>query len=114
MNRPEILDYFAWQHLPPHLAEISRPFAEMADKLAASPVGIREDLAIGNALLTFADKLAAQAASEGWRESEAQAGVGKLHALASNWRAARKEEGLRLLLEAKDCAVRAALKRKEA
>jgi hypothetical protein len=90
MNRPEILDYFAWQHLPPHLAEISRPFAEMADKLAA------------------------QAASEGWRESEAQAGVGKLHALASNWRAARKEEGLRLLLEAKDCAVRAALKRKEA
>jgi len=29
-----ILRYFAFGHLPPHLQEISRPFAELADKVA--------------------------------------------------------------------------------
>ena len=57
-----ILRYFAWQHLPPHLQAVSRPFGEMAERIADTlPPG-----------------------------PEVTA-------------------GLRKLLEAKDCAVRAAL-----
>lgn len=29
-----ILKYFAWEHLPPHLQAVSRPFGELANKLA--------------------------------------------------------------------------------
>lgn len=57
-----ILQFFAYEHLPPHLQEISRPFGEMAHDMAA--------------------KLP--------RNAETSA-------------------GLRKLLEAKDCAVRAQL-----
>jgi hypothetical protein len=28
-----VLRFFAWEHLPPHLADISRPFAELAENL---------------------------------------------------------------------------------
>lgn len=28
-----IMQYFAWAHLPPHLAEVSRPFGELAELL---------------------------------------------------------------------------------
>lgn len=59
---PPIMQYFAFGHLPPHLQEISRPFAELAQKLNA-------DLPNG----------------------------------------AEKSAGLRKLLEAKDCMVRAAM-----
>lgn len=31
-----IEQFFAWQHLPPHLQEVSRPFGELADKIVAS------------------------------------------------------------------------------
>lgn len=58
----EILSYFNFQHLPPHLQEISKPFYELAKEVAA-----REPL-----------------------KGE------------TKW-------ALRKLLEAKDCAVRAAL-----
>lgn len=27
------MQYFAWAHLPPHLAEVSRPFGELAELL---------------------------------------------------------------------------------
>ena len=30
-----ILQFFAHSHLPPHLAEVSRPFGELAERLAA-------------------------------------------------------------------------------
>ncbi|MCA9547886.1 MAG: hypothetical protein KC613_25955 [Myxococcales bacterium] len=33
--KPAILNYFAWEHLPPHLAEVSRPFAEHAQRIAS-------------------------------------------------------------------------------
>ena len=39
MNKPEsqppehILQFFAHAHLPPHLAEVSRPFCEMAERI---------------------------------------------------------------------------------
>lgn len=29
-----VLQYFAYDHLPPHLQEISRPFCELAHKVA--------------------------------------------------------------------------------
>lgn len=32
---PEILRYFAYDHLPPALAEISKPFSDLAHELAA-------------------------------------------------------------------------------
>jgi hypothetical protein len=57
-----ILAYFRWEHLPPKLQAVSRPFGELAAKLA-------EDLKPG----------------------------------------AEVSAALRKLLEAKDCAVRAAL-----
>jgi hypothetical protein len=59
MNSP-ILKYFAYEHLPAHLQEISKPFAELANQLD-------RDLPDG----------------------------------------AEKSAGLRKLLEAKDCFVRA-------
>lgn len=64
-----ILNYFAFDHLPPHLQEVSRPFADVAS------------------------------------------GVAQL-ANASN--GAEVAAGLRKLLEAKDCAVRAALSKENA
>ena len=30
-----VLDFFAFDHLPPHLAEVSKPFAELAESIAA-------------------------------------------------------------------------------
>jgi hypothetical protein len=57
-----ILRYFAWEHLPPKLQEVSRPFGELAERMADT--------------LPSGPELTA---------------------------------GLRKLLEAKDCAVRAAL-----
>lgn len=31
-----IMQFFAWAHLPPHLAEVSQPFGEMAEWIVAS------------------------------------------------------------------------------
>ena len=31
-----ILQFFAFAHLPPHLAEVSRPFGELADRIVAT------------------------------------------------------------------------------
>lgn len=56
-----ILKFFAWEHLPPHLQAISRPFSDLA------------------------------------------------HEMASELEGAELTAGLRKLLEAKDCMVRAAL-----
>lgn len=64
-----ILNYFAFGHLPPHLQEVSRPFAEVANTLAQ---------------------------------------------LANASNGAEVAAGLRKLLEAKDCAVRAALSKENA
>lgn len=32
-----LLQFFAWQHLPPHLQEVSKPFGELAEKLIELP-----------------------------------------------------------------------------
>lgn len=73
----QLLRHFSYDHLPPHLARVSRPFCELAHALTSSgpagaPVALRDVSAAGldGPELTVA---------------------------------------LRKLLEAKDCAVRAAL-----
>jgi len=36
-DQPEhILQFFAYAHLPPHLAEVSRPFCEHAERIVAT------------------------------------------------------------------------------
>ncbi len=35
-NRYPILKYFVYGHLPAHLQEVSKPFADLADQMAAS------------------------------------------------------------------------------
>lgn len=37
MNQEPILQYFVYDHLPPGLQSVSRPFAEMAQGLMALP-----------------------------------------------------------------------------
>lgn len=32
-----LLQFFAWQHLPPHLQEVSKPFGELAEQLLELP-----------------------------------------------------------------------------
>lgn len=36
-QKPFLLQFFAYAHLPAHLQEISKPFGELADKIAAGP-----------------------------------------------------------------------------
>lgn len=35
MDQP-IMQFFAWEHLPPHLQEVSRPVGELATRMAES------------------------------------------------------------------------------
>lgn len=36
MEPDHIMQFFAHEHLPPHLAEVSRPFAEMAERIVST------------------------------------------------------------------------------
>lgn len=33
MDQEHIAQFFAWEHLPPHLQEVSKPFGEMAQRI---------------------------------------------------------------------------------
>lgn len=35
MTEP-IMQFFAWAHLPEHLADVSKPFGDMADRIVAT------------------------------------------------------------------------------
>lgn len=35
MERDHIMQFFAYSHLPPHLAAVSAPFGQLADKIEA-------------------------------------------------------------------------------
>lgn len=35
-DREHIMQFFAWQHLPAHLAEVSKPFGDLAEQLVAT------------------------------------------------------------------------------
>lgn len=41
-----LLQFFSFAHLPPHLAEISRPFCELAEKIAAGPQNAETSVAL--------------------------------------------------------------------
>lgn len=114
MTRP-ILRYFAWSHLPPHLQTISQPFADLAQLVAdpATPLGdfTREmDAALERIMAALgpepsSDEVAANpAAFDEWR-----AAGWKIQTFGVWWESGEEENRghcLRLLLEAKDCAVR--------
>lgn len=36
MGPEHIMQFFAWDHLPPHLAEVSKPFAALATDIEAN------------------------------------------------------------------------------
>lgn len=36
MNIDHIMQFFAFEHLPPHLREVSEPYAKMADAIVAN------------------------------------------------------------------------------
>lgn len=44
--RHPLLQFFAWAHLPPHLQEVSRPFGELAEKIAAGPMNAETTVAL--------------------------------------------------------------------
>jgi hypothetical protein len=41
-----IMQFFHFEHLPPHLAEVSKPFAELAQKLLALPRNAERTVAL--------------------------------------------------------------------
>lgn len=44
--KPDILRFFSYAHLPPHLAEASKPFCDLAGRLAELPPSEQRDLAL--------------------------------------------------------------------
>lgn len=36
MEQEHIIQFFAYAHLPPHLAEVSKPFGDLADAIVAT------------------------------------------------------------------------------
>ena len=44
---PDILRFFAYEHLPPHLRAVSQPFGELAEHLVATlPAGAERTVAL--------------------------------------------------------------------
>lgn len=41
-----ILQFFAYDHLPPRLQEVSQPFCELAEKIAAGPANPETSVAL--------------------------------------------------------------------
>jgi hypothetical protein len=102
----ELLQFFAFEHLPPHLRAVSEPFCVLAQDLcsmslagfgerASERISQRmaewEETPIANVEATWAGQKLAQAREWTWANNDPLSHV------------------LRLVLEAKDCAVRAVL-----
>lgn len=41
-----VLQFFAFSHLPPHLQEVSKPFCELAEKIADGPSNAESTVAL--------------------------------------------------------------------
>lgn len=41
-----VLQFFAFSHLPPHLQEVSKPFCELAEKIADGPANAESAVAL--------------------------------------------------------------------
>lgn len=102
-KRPhELLQFFAYAHLPPHLQAVSQPFGDTAEALAAMPIGLLED--DGDSLVSSLSREYDCASPANHEATWAVVKIGEArHALP------RLDMALRKLLEAKDCAVRAVL-----
>lgn len=104
MKHP-LMQFFVYAHLPAHLAEASKPFCELAEKLEA--MNTIERLNSGYQLIDGL-KLAMQ--RELRKNSESDWTVQKLHeARDMAIESYGLDELLHAVLEAKDCAVRAVL-----
>lgn len=109
----ELLQFFAYAHLPPHLQEVSKPFCELAQNLlslgesefrarAAELIAERETAWQGEPLVNCEEAMAGQKLHEAWKRSKSSEFFEP-----STERV--RDKVLRLVLEAKDCAVRAVL-----
>lgn len=95
--------YFRYDHLPPHLQAVAKPFHDLAVAIIANPDNMRASREANYNLFGFIN-----AASSADRE-EISACLNKLVDCMCALRECDPCDALRLLLEAKDCAVRAHL-----
>lgn len=107
MAEHELLQFFTYEHLPPHLRAISEPFCLLARELAALP----EDAFEASARELIGARMAAWEAESVCNVEATWAGTKLSDARGWTWSNLpyRIDRILRYVLEAKDCAVRAAL-----
>lgn len=101
-----ILRYFAWSHLPPGLQTISQPFGDLAYLVAVTPPGtLTEEM---STQLERIQEVLGPTPSDEAAKAEWDAAKIKIQMFCSEWE--REDVSVshcvRLLLEAKDCAVR--------
>lgn len=46
MEQEQVMQFFVYSHLPPHLQEVSKPFAEMAQVILALPKNEERSVAL--------------------------------------------------------------------
>ena len=121
-KRFPILQFFAFEHLPPHLRGISERFSHVAHHVAGFTRHGDQEERILFALREVRDYIPSRVETDTARDGEAKAAHRRaVDARDSFWAATQATPGsvtedirlgqtLRLLLEAKDCAVRAAIK----
>lgn len=93
--------YFAYEHLPAHLQEASKPFCLLSKQIDIG-CSVAEVVA---AIFDLLDSLMPEL-----DHLEIEAATGKLNEAIRCLTYFRYAQALRLILEAKDCAVRAAVK----
>lgn len=109
--RHDLLQFFAYAHLPPRLQVASEPFGAVADAIDGEPSSI----VVGAALQRRVEALQLRLGSlpDNAESREAQSKLNRLrsmlHAFPNGEGGVSKSYALRELLEAKDCAVRAVL-----
>lgn len=91
--------FFTYAHLPAHLAEISKPFCELAEKILGNMTSQGEEI----------QKLIAWIEVEFGPNEDASWAQTKLADAQRMLPTGLLDQGLRKVLEAKDCAVRARL-----
>jgi hypothetical protein len=105
-----LLQFFAYEHLPPHLQAVSKPFGEAARVLETSS----DNRPLRGTLVQAVIELVRVSVATLPENIERREAMRKLVELHSVMQAYSNGEGgigvdaaLRMLLEAKDCAVRA-------
>jgi hypothetical protein len=92
-----LMQFFTFAHLPPHLQVASAPFAELASKVQAGERLHGDFYALRDAIKTLPDN------------PQRERALAKIHRAWHEAATNHTEYALHLLLEAKDCAVRAVL-----